>query len=273
MNLASLTIGPDTFDLLDVGRGAPTLFLHGVPGDLRAWASHCARLAGSHRCISYTQRYFGVRPWRDDGPAFGVTAHRDDLIAIAEALDAGPLALVAWSYAGHVALAAAVARPDLFSRLFVYEPGVPSYVTDSVELDAFGRSAASMFGPIAEAVAAGDLVGAVRRLFEASGGEGAFERQTEESRRVALDNAHVLPRIFTQDAPPAVSCGDLARLALPARVFWGERSQDVFAVPARAAARCIGGSGHREVPQAGHLWPQDEPDAFVEAIAAWLSDP
>src|SRR5690606_9480151 len=103
----TVPVGEDVFSYTDIGAGKPVLFLHGALGDLRTFARQSVLLADAYRCISYTQRHFGPGSWRENGPAFGIEGHAADLIAFCEALNPGPVSLVAWSYAGHAALHAA----------------------------------------------------------------------------------------------------------------------------------------------------------------------
>jgi len=266
-----LTIGEDVFAYTDTGAGTPIVFLHGALGDLRTWQRQCAALSARFRCIAYTQRYFGAAPWRPDGPPFGTRTHAADLIAFTEALGLGPVAVVAWSYAGHAALQAALSRPDLFSQMLVYEPGVPSYVTDPDALTAFGQDAQAMFAPVFEAAGNGDLEEAVRRLINASGGSaGYFDRQSAERQAIERDNAHSMPLLLAQDPPPHISCENLGTLRIPVSIVWGGRSRPVFTIPSRAAARCIRTGNHFEVPGVGHLWPDEDPAGFATMVAEWM---
>ncbi|QJW85334.1 alpha/beta fold hydrolase [Ramlibacter terrae] len=91
--------------------------------DLRMWDEHRACVGTRYRTIAFTQRYHGASAWQADWPAYGVGTHSQDLTALIEQLDTGPVHLVAWSYAGHVAFDAALRRPELVRSLFVYEPG------------------------------------------------------------------------------------------------------------------------------------------------------
>lgn len=270
-SVTELTVGPDTFRCLDLGEGLPLLFLHGALGDLRTWRRHCDRLAHRRRCLAYTQRYFGSLPWRSDGPPFGTETHASDLEAVCAELALGPVAVVAWSYAGHVALRAAQRRPDLFERMLIYEPGMPTYVTGAEDLEAYSRDAEAMFAPILSAAAAEAPEDLARRLIDASGGrDGTFEGQSAERRTLELDNAHTMPLLLSQEPAALIDCDDLAGLRVPVSIVWGGRSRPTFQVPSRAAARCIGGINHAEIPGAGHLWPDEDPDGFAALIARWL---
>lgn len=264
--LRHVTLNGDVFEYFDLGEGPPVLFLHGALGDLRTWLDHGRILSSRYRCIAYTQRYFGPYSWREDGPPFGVATHAHDLIAFAEALGLGPLYLVAWSYSGHVAFQAALQRPDLFRRLTVYEPGVPSYVTDSEELAAFGEDARTIYAPMAAAVSRGDLEEAARLMIDGSGGDGYLDRQSPAYRTIILDNLHSMPRLMAQEPPPRISCADLARLTMPVAIAQGALTRPIFAVPSQAAAHCIRNARHMVVPHVGHLWPQEDPQGFADMV-------
>ena len=225
------------------------MFLHGALGDLRTWLPHVALLSKRFRCVAYTQRFFGSAPRRSDGPAFGVATHADDLIAIVEALGVGPVHVVSWSYAGHVALHAALQRPDLLGSLFLFEPGVRTLALAAGEHDAVVADAQAMFGPIFEAVGRGDLEQATRLLIDASGGPGYFDAQAPQQRAVYRENAHTMPLLLAQEPPPVTGryacrsafCGASGLDRLPrCRLRWW-RGASRAAVIARCPASAISG--------------------------------
>lgn len=262
----ALDIDGDVFTVLEEGQGPPVLFLHGALADARIWRPHLAALGSRARGLAYTQRGFGRGPWRADGPPFGVETHAADLGRVVEALGLGPVRLVAWSYAGHVALEGARRRPDLFAALTLYEPGVRTFPLDEDEARLVAQDAGAMFGPIVEAVARGDMGGAARLLLEASGEPGDYDRLPSRRRAVYDDNAPTMAALLSQTPPPAMTAGDLAALPMPAHVLWGERSRPAARLPACAVARAIPRGRHGEVPGVGHLWPEEAPDAFVGAV-------
>lgn len=256
--------------VVEQGQGDPVVFLHGAASDHRMWGRHLALVGQRHRAIAYSQRYFGTGAWGPGWPPLGVQAHADDLVALLRALDAGPAHVVAWSYAGHVALSAALGHPGLIRSAFIYEPGVPSYVTDPAELRALGDDMNAMFGPVFEAVKRGDLHEAVRVLLDGSGQRaGYFAAQPAERQAINLDNARTMPLLLSQPQPPAITCGDLAGLKVPVTIAYGELSRPTFGVVSRAAARCIPGQ-HLEVRGATHMWPEEDPAAFCAAVLRFI---
>ena len=204
MNDASrgLRVGADVFPYADVGRGRPVLFLHAAPGDHRMWQPHMALLADRWRCLAYTQRWFGTAPGVPTARRSGSATHAADLVNFVTALDIGPVALVAWSYSGHVALAAALARPDLFTSLFVYEPGFATYVTDPDSLNLFGEDASR--GLRADH-RSGQFTATMRAPFAcwsmAAAARAVSTGQAEDRRQIHLDSATSMPRLLSQAAP------------------------------------------------------------------------
>jgi pimeloyl-ACP methyl ester carboxylesterase len=272
-DLATLEVNGTPLEYFERGAGTPVIFVHGAPSDCRMWEAHCAALAPHYRAVAYTQRHFG-RSGREhaQGPPFGVWTHANDLAALVAALAAGPAHIVAWSYGGHVALTAATLEPHRFKSLFIYEPGVPTYVADAAELATIDEDAALMFGPVFAAVEAGDLEAAVQSLLDGSGrAAGYFATQPKARRDVQLDNAHVLPRLLRQEPPPALTCEQLRALEVPIAVAWGEHTRPLFGIVARAAARCLGGERHAQVPGANHMWPEERPGEFTALVRRFLS--
>ncbi|WP_437616865.1 alpha/beta hydrolase [Sorangium sp. So ce834] len=254
------------------GQGAPVVFLHGAASDHRMWDRHRAIVGQRHRAIAYSQRYFGTGAWDTSWPPFGVQTHADDLAAFLRGLDAGPVHLVAWSYAGHVALTAALSHPELLRSAFIYEPGVPSYVTDPAELRALGDDLNAMFGPVFGAVQRGDSREALRLLLDGSGQrQGYFDAQPAERQAVNLDNARTMPLLLSQPQPPAITREQLASLKVPVTVAHGELSRPAFSVVSRAAARCIPGQ-HLVARGATHMWPEEDAPAFCAAVMDLLRD-
>lgn len=272
MPTLTLAPGDDPFDYRETGHGEPILFLHGAPGDARTFVPVMQRLHDRFRGLSYTQRWFGPHAWSPGGPVFGTDTHAHDLVRVVETLDLAPVSLVAWSFGGHVALAAALARPDLFAKVLIYEPSVGTYVTDPDDLAALSADGASAYPPLFEALGRGDLAEVVRRLIDISGGEGAFDRQPAERRAIHLDSAAMTPLLLGGGAPPAdLKVSDLAQLAVPVSIAWGAASRPMFAIPSRAAAAAIPTGRHREIENAGHLLPEEDPDRFAALVADWMA--
>lgn len=260
-----LQVGP--MPARQLGEGAPVLLVHGALADARMWADHQSQLAARWNTLAVTLRYFGPQAWPEEGPPFGLAAHLDDLVRAIEAWGQGPVHLVAWSYSAHAALYMARHHAALLRSVFVYEPGFPTYVQEPGALQRFQADAQQMYGPLAEALSSGDLLAATRSLMDASGqAAGYFDRQPAQRRALQLDNAHTLPRIMSQTPPLPLSAAELAAIAVPVCIAQGAQTRPVFAEVASAAARAMPQAHHLVVPQATHMWPDEAPQAFCEAL-------
>lgn len=119
------------------------------------------------RVTTYDRRGYGGS--RDAELAESLGEHRDDLL---EVLDDRPSVLVGHSFGSHVAVMAAIERPDLVPALGVYEPPVPW-------LDFWPPEPRASL----EAIARGDDPAKVaERIVVAMSGRDAWERLSEEER-------------------------------------------------------------------------------------------
>jgi non-heme chloroperoxidase len=100
------------------GSGQPVVFVHGVGTSGELWARDIGPLARDCRLIVYDRRGYGgssesPRDWR---------AHREDAVALIDALRAAPTVLVGYSGGSIIALDLALERPDLVTALVLLDP-------------------------------------------------------------------------------------------------------------------------------------------------------
>lgn len=256
---------------VEEGRGAPVVFVHGAVSDYRTWNPHRSALAKhDYRAVSYSQRYFGTEPWGANWPPFGVQTHADDLAAFIRGLNAGPVHLVAWSYSGHVALKAALEHPQLVRSAFVFEPVVPSYVTDPSALKALSDDAGSLFGASVKAMQDGDNAASVRELIDGVGErKGYFDALPAAVKTVQLDNSRTMPLLYADKAPP-ISCAQLGQIKPPVAMVRGAEVRPFFKVVADAGARCMPSQQYIVVPKQKHMWPGEDVAGFTATLVGFL---
>ena len=256
------------FPCHEEGSGPPVLLIHGAASDQRVWAPVAAALPNS-RVIAPTLRWFGPHDWRPDGPAFGERTHAADLAAIIEAIGLGPLPVAGWSYGANVALRLAVDRPDLVSRVLVYETGAPGLVTGAAARIVHRASMALTFGPTLSALRRSGPEAAVPALLDAVGGRGAWDALGPELRAASIESAGTMPMLVASKSRPAsVAAAEVAALPMPLRAAWGTRSRRVWTMPSAAVAAVAAGG---PVQDADHLWPLREPERFAALLRSWLT--
>lgn len=188
---------------VDQGSGGPVVFVHGAVSDLRTWDMIRDGIASKYRFIAYTQRYFGTRPWNDDGKLFGTATHSDDLAKFITSLNAGPVDVVGWSYGGAVAATAAVQNPSLFRSVILYEASLLTVLrADSPDGKAAREDRSRMYAPAAAAAKAGEPVKAARLLLEAvfQLPPGGSDREPQALQTMWDENARTTPLFFYRSA-------------------------------------------------------------------------
>jgi pimeloyl-ACP methyl ester carboxylesterase len=222
----------------EAGEGEAVLFVHGAWSDHRAWEGIRDDVARGHRYIAYTQRHHGTGDWPDDRPlADDVLA--DDLAALLDHWDE-PMHLVGFSSSGSTIFRAAIAAPEHVRSIVIFEPTMPEILAGSPEGEAAVEEWGAGFGPMGEALEAGDNEAAVRHAIEHVFDlpEGGFDTLPEHNRMVLLENASAsAPRV----RPPGLRRG--AAVAAPTPILVGGETQPMWRLAAEAIAGGIPGAG------------------------------
>ena len=104
-----------TLSYLDWGEGQPILFIHGFTGT--ALADHgrlMGELSWTHRVVGPDLRGYGAsQPPSRDFPANFYQRDAEDLAALLERIDIGPVVVLGFSDGAEAALLLAASRPDL----------------------------------------------------------------------------------------------------------------------------------------------------------------
>ena len=257
---------------LDQGGGVPVVFVHGAPGDHRSWEGQREAVTESYRFIALTQRYFGTGPWPDDGAGFSMATHADDLAAFIRQLGAARAHVVGWSYGGAIAIVLAVHHPEWVKSLFVYEPGLATFVTDPTEAQIAAEDRKDMRALAAMAAKAGDTDAAVRLLFDGLTGQpGILDRQAPAFRAHLLDNGRILPlSVVAPPPPPPITCAQLGQIRVPVAIAIGELARPFYRIAADTAHRCIPGSQLIVIQGGTHLALAEHASRFNEALLGFL---
>jgi pimeloyl-ACP methyl ester carboxylesterase len=259
---------------VDQGSGKPVVFVHGAISDLRAWDTIRDDIASKYRFIAYTQRYFGTRPWDDDGKLFSIATHADDLARFIESLNAGPVDVVGWSYGGAVAATAAVQNPSLFRSLILYEASLLTVVpADSPEGKAAREDRGRMYAPVAAAAKAGEPVKATRLLLEAvfQLPPGGSDREPQALQTMWDENARTTPLLFAAPPPPVVTCDVVKTFAQPTLILEGERTAAYFRLINDAITSCVPKAQRVVLKNVNHDAPLRDPASFSSAILDFLA--
>jgi pimeloyl-ACP methyl ester carboxylesterase len=99
----------------------PIVFVHGMVGHIGFWNAALAACADRRRAIALDLRGHGDSAAAKDGD-YSVERCADDVLAVVDALDLGPIVLVGHSYGAIVVIDAAARRPEVVRRLVLVDP-------------------------------------------------------------------------------------------------------------------------------------------------------
>ena len=253
---------------LEQGSGPPIVALHGAMSDMRAWYAYAPLLSTENRFVAYTQRHFGP----EDQPAapgdFSREVHIADLIGFVDALDAGPVHLVTWSYGGDIATYAMLRRPDLFRSAVHYEPSVGALL-DRIPGGADAHAAFTRgFEPVLGLMSRGEAERAAFLFVETVLGwtPGTAAREPEPFPGYIRDNARTLPA-FLQLGPGAdIADSELEALATPVLIVRGERAHAHFRLIADRLAALLPNADLVTMEEHGHDGPYWAPGRLSALI-------
>ena len=126
VKLTEIPINGTTLNYMERGQGAPVLLVHGTLGDYRTWDGQIEALSRDHRVISYSRRYHFPNEWPPTASSFSAVIHAEDLAALIQRLDVGPVHLVGHSFGAFISLLVAREHPELVRSLTLAEPPVMS---------------------------------------------------------------------------------------------------------------------------------------------------
>ena len=234
------------------GSGDPVIFLHAAVADRRMWRDTAARIAATHRAITYDRRGFGetTAPVEDHSAV-------DDLLRV---LDTQPqkAVLVGCSQGGRIVIDAALRFPERLRGVVLIAPSVtggpdPVYPPDIAKLMVIQpapielKARLWLDGPLA---AENRVGGAARATFFAM----------NETIRPAGKDIDVTPNYDR-----------LAGIALPTLVLCGDLDFPHIQARCRHLAATIPKATLRMLPGLAHLPSLENPDAVAGPLAEFLA--
>jgi pimeloyl-ACP methyl ester carboxylesterase len=253
--------GTIAFD--DTGGDGPLMMLVPGAGDVRSEYRHLAPhlTEAGIRVVTVDLRGHGESS--TDWESYGVAETADDLVAVIDSLDAGPVTVIGTSFAPAAALWAAADRPDLIDRLVLISPhleAAPMWQTLPLRLLVRGPFAGALWTsryrkwhPAAPPADLDDHLGALEAMMRDSGRRRAV-RETLTAHRNDLAE-----RIENVTAPTLVVMGG-------ADSHFADPETEGASIAARTNGRL------QVVPGAGHYPHVEFPDDVAEMIVAFLAE-
>lgn len=245
-------------------QAAPALYLHGVPTSSKDWLAFLRRSGG----IAPDLPGFG-RSGKPGYLRFTIDEYADFLERFLDHLAIERVRLLVHDW-GAVGLAFAQAHPERVERLVVTNavPFLPGY--------RWHRTARIWRTPLLGELAMGSTTRRVLRLLtrESNATPGPLPDEWIDSVLAHFDQGtqRAILRLYRSSPPDVLAAAGrrLSRLDMPSLVIWGARDPYIPERFAREYARALPGSELVELPDAGHWWWLDRPDA-IERVTDFLT--
>ncbi|WP_036959667.1 alpha/beta fold hydrolase [Promicromonospora kroppenstedtii] len=241
------------------GSGPAVLLLHAGVADSRMWDPQRAPLGQHRRVVRCDLRGYGDTP---------LTSARfdnaSDVKALLDSLGERPVAIVAASAGGEVALQVASEWPDLVSHLVLLNSAFDLPPTRSVLR--FARREDAL-------LEAGDVEGATELNVATWLGPDADDDARELVRtmqRHAFEVQLAAGDDINQEPGPQI---DLAAITARTLVVSGGQDLDHFRAIANHLAGQIPGARHTQLGWAGHLPNLERPDEVTKLVSEFLDEP
>jgi len=255
--IKAVEVNGTTLHYAECGRGDTVVLVHGSTGDLNSLSRHAQLLASEFRTIVYSRRFHFPNDPPQEGDAYALRQHVNDLAALIHELNLGQAHVVGHSYGGYVGLVLALEYPDLVRSLIMGEPPVlPMLSNTSVGKALRGSFDRRVKIPARDAYEQGEMQEGLRRFLNGVIYPGWFDKLPPDVQTEMVERAGPEHRleILTETSVymPPVSCEALAELGRPALLMTGERSHARFLLVTAELEECLIDESYVMVPEVGH---------------------
>jgi pimeloyl-ACP methyl ester carboxylesterase len=247
----------------------PLVLVHGSWGSHHNWDLVVPGLASSFRVLTYDRRGHSQseRPPRQGSVREDVA----DLAGLIEHLGLGPAWVTGNSFGASITLRLASERPELLRGVIAHEPPLFSLLASDPSVAPMLEEIGKKVGAVVERIASGDHAAAAEQFVETVAlGPGTWARLPPDLQQTFITNA---PTFLDEARDPEQLAFDPASLRGfpgPSLLTQGDQSPPAFAPVVAKLADVLPGATVVTFPEAGHIPHATHPDAYVEAVVAFI---
>jgi pimeloyl-ACP methyl ester carboxylesterase len=234
------------------GDGPPLILTHGYSSTSAMWEGQVEALSKHHKLILWDMRGHGQSDYPDDPACYSEALTVGDIAALLDVVGAKKAIVGGLSLGGYMSLAFYRAHPERVSALLIIDTG-PGFKKDDARA-AWNKRALD-----------------TADRFDREGLEvlkSASRERSSVSHRDAKGLAQAARGMLTQRDAQVIEV--LGEIKVPSLVVVGADDAPFLAASDYMAAK-IPGARKVVIPAAGHAVNIDQPQAFIEAVSAFLA--
>lgn len=261
---------------LDEGSGDPVVLVHGGGAtDYRSWLPIIDPLNKRYHVNVPSLRYHYPNEWIGDGSDYSAQTHADDVAALIAALDLAPAYVIGHSLGATTALVLTRQHPELVRSLVLEEPGLAHWLGETMPETAPTEDMIKAVEHIRQVAAKGDVEQAARLYADMIMGPGALDHLPDAVRQRMIDNLRLVMHpdsaSMVRTAELVFSREDARAIKTPTLLLRGDSSQRWMLLANDELAKEMPEAERVLIPHASHLLHGMNPQAFSEAVLAFLA--
>lgn len=245
----------------DEGQGSTLLFVHGFPLSRGAWSKQVEAFKPDYRVIAPDLRGLGESE-ATAGPV-SMLRFAEDLYALSQHLDCGPVILAGHSMGGYVAMAFAKAFPQALRKLVLV--GTRSGA-DSPQGAAARRATAEKVRAEGSSVVVDAMA---PKMLSTGNTDAAMAASVRGFMAPSKPEGVIAALLGMADRPDAGAW--LSEIRVPTLVIAGLDDTIIPPSESEALAKAIPDAQLRFIPNAGHLVAYEQAEDFNRAVRIWLA--
>jgi pimeloyl-ACP methyl ester carboxylesterase len=249
--------------------GIPLVLVHGSWASHHTWDLVVPRLPESFRVLAYDRRGHSESQ-RPTGQG-SVREDVADLAALIEHLGLAPAWVAGNSFGASLTLRLAGERPELFRGLIAHEPPLFSLLGADPAVAPLLEEVGRRIGGVVERIASGDPAGAAEQFVDTVAlGPGSWAQLPSHLQQTFIENA---PTFLDEANDPELLAFNLRWIqafSRPSLLTIGDQSPPTFAPVVAKLSGVLPNVEVVTLPGAGHIPHVTHPDAYVEAIMAFI---
>jgi pimeloyl-ACP methyl ester carboxylesterase len=248
---------------------APLVLVHGSWGSHHGWDLVVPELSRTLRVVAYDRR--GHSQSERPGAPGSVREDVADLAALIEHLGLAPAWVAGNSFGASIALRLAGERPELLRGVIGHEPPLLALLAGDPTAAPMLDEVARRVGAVVDRIASGDHAGAAEQFVETVAlGPGAWAQLSPDLQQTFITNA---PTFLDEARDPEQLTFELAWIRTfprPSLLTKGAHSPPPFAPVVARIAGVLPDASVVTFPGAGHIPHTTHPEAYVEALMAFI---